>query len=305
MKLLQSTALALLMLGILVLQTPTCARAPTTGAAVAVAGIVEGPVKLIRLSARLALVEGLALQNEDIIETAPGAFVQIEFEGGDRLGVGENTSLMLLPHLPHEAQTPPPRAYLLQGWLKITAAENRATTTVYRLPEVDVWSPPATLVLQSNPPDLAVFVESGSVKLQFRNNRQAGVPVLAGQYGSGQPNAKWSVAARPAADFIQRIPVPFRDTLPARAARYAEQKPVPKALGEISYDEVAPWLRAETMLRLSLLERWHSRVADKTFRAGVIANLAAHPEWERVVYPERFCVRHADGHVNARDGCRP
>jgi hypothetical protein len=251
------------------------------------------------------LVEGLALKNEDIIETAPGAFVQIEFEGGDRLGVGENTRLMLLPRLPHEALSPPPRVYLLQGWLKITAAENRAATTVYRLPEVDVWSPPATLVLQSNPPDLAVFVESGSVKLQVRNSHQAGVPVLAGQYGSGQPSAKWSVAARPTAEFIQRIPVPFRDTLPARAARYAEQKPPPKALGEVSYDEVAPWLRAEPTLRPALLERWRSRVADKTFRAGVIANLASHPEWERVVYPERFCVRYADGHVNARDGCKP
>lgn len=276
---------------------------------VALAGIAEGPIRLIRQSSRITLVEGLALQAEDIVETAAGAFVQIELPNGVLLGLGEHSRLMLRPRMPRDASGAAPQAYLLGGWLKISMPGGRSASTLYRLPDVDVWAAAATVVLRLDAPataETAVFVENGSVKLSPRQSGSAGaVTVQAGQYASTHEATRWSLAPRPPADFISRVPRVFLDTLPVMAERYAGQKIVAKPQAEVSYADVAPWLRAESALRLPLLERWRGRIADRTFRAGIVADLALHPEWERVVYPERFCPRHADGRVISREGCTP
>jgi hypothetical protein len=67
--------------------------------ATSVVGIVEGGATLIRQTTRFALAEGVALNDQDIIETAPGAFAQIELPGGVLVGVGESTRLMLRPRV--------------------------------------------------------------------------------------------------------------------------------------------------------------------------------------------------------------
>ena len=46
-----------------------------------VVGIVEGDVSLIRQTTRYTLAEGVVLNEQDIIESAPGAFAQIELPG--------------------------------------------------------------------------------------------------------------------------------------------------------------------------------------------------------------------------------
>ena len=63
----------------------------------AMVGILEGQATLVRKAARFALAEGVALQNEDIIETAPSTFVQVEFGDGGRIGIGGNARLVLAP----------------------------------------------------------------------------------------------------------------------------------------------------------------------------------------------------------------
>ena len=51
-----------------------------------VVGIVEGDVTLIRQTTRYTLAEGVVLNDQDIIETAHGAFAQIELPGGVLVG---------------------------------------------------------------------------------------------------------------------------------------------------------------------------------------------------------------------------
>ena len=80
-----------------------------------VVGIVEGAATLIRQTTRYTLAEGVALNEQDIIETAPGAFAQIELPGGVLVGIGESTRLMMRPRVGKGLAAPP--LYLLQGWL--------------------------------------------------------------------------------------------------------------------------------------------------------------------------------------------
>lgn len=288
MKMMHASVLSLLILvsgcGLL-----ASAEARSPDPAPALVGILDGSARLMRQTSRFALTEGQPLQAGDIIETSAGTFAQIEWPDGNLLGLGENTQLLLQPRLPHENPGRTPHVYLLRGWMKITIPESQGKAVIYRLPELDISTPAATLVVHREPPEWMIFVETGSAKLQARQSSQADVTVAAGQYASGQAEGKLAVARRPDAQFISSLPRPFMDTLPARAARFAGQKIVVKPLGEVAYDDVAPWLRAETGLRQPLLERWRGRIRDQAFRAAVIANMPAHPEWERAVYPERFC----------------
>jgi hypothetical protein len=41
-------------------------------------------------------------------------------------------------------------------------------------------------------------------------------------------------------------------------------------------------------LRRPLVQRWRSKAREPAFRAALVANLAAHPEWDPVLFPEKY-----------------
>jgi len=48
------------------------------------------------------------------------------------------------------------------------------------------------------------------------------------------------------------------------------------------------WLDAEPMIRRRFVHEWAAKADDGAFRQRLGARLARHPEWEPVLYPERF-----------------
>lgn len=277
-------------------------------APLAIVGILEGSATLIRQTRRHAVVEGLALQPQDIIETAEGGFVQLELADGLLLGLGERSRLMLAPPAKLPRTADPGRApllYLMAGWLKFSRiGPAPAAQGACLAPRLALDCREATGVLQVGAETSAVFVESGALRLLDRGaagaadrgdrgdrgdrRAVAALDLGANEFVVLRPGATPERAARPSGAFLAGMPRPFRDPLPARAARFAGREIVSKPLAEVGYDEVAAWLQAEPALRVPLLPRWRSRAGDRGFRAAVQAHLAAHPEWEPVVYPERF-----------------
>ena len=98
------------------------------------------------------------------------------------------------------------------------------------------------------------------------------------------------MTARPTPAFIQRLPRAFIDTLPARAALFKAREVEPKPLGQISFADAEAWIDAEG-LRSHFVTRWKALTRDPAFREGVAANMRAHPEWDRVLYPEKYLPR--------------
>ncbi|MGB7542762.1 MAG: hypothetical protein WBM28_12195, partial [Burkholderiales bacterium] len=47
-------------------------------------------------------------------------------------------------------------------------------------------------------------------------------------------------------------------------------------------------LKADPAVRKNLAKRFQSRAHDKDFRNGLVANLSSHPEWDRILYPEKY-----------------
>lgn len=255
---------------------------------IGVVGILEGGATLIRQTTRFTLAEGVALNEQDIIETAPGAFVQIELPGGVLVGIGESTRLMVRPRV-GKGLTPPP-LYLLQGWLKTSTSGAFG----YASPTFEIATQAATTVLYTMGAQYDVFLESGAARLTLRDGARTIAQLGSGDFAQRREGAAPTVARRAAPEFLTKVPRQFRDRLPARGEQFAKRNVQPKALGEVAYTDVAPWLRTEPALRLPLLPLWRARAADLSFRAAAKSALAQHPEWEPYADPEGYARRMAE-----------
>ena len=184
--------------------------------AASVVGIVEGGATLIRQTTRYALAEGVALNEQDIIETAPGAFAQIELPGGVLVGIGESTRLMLRPRVGKGLTAPP--LYLLQGWLKTSTSGAFG----YASPTFEIATQAATTVVYTTGAQYEVFLESGAAKLTLRDGAQTVAQLASGDFAQRREGATPTVARRATPEFLAKVPRQFRDSA-ARARRAVRQ----------------------------------------------------------------------------------
>jgi hypothetical protein len=198
-------------------------------------GIVDGGATLIRQTTRYTLAEGVTLNEQDIIETGPGAFAQIELPGGVLVGVGESTRLIFRPHVGKGLTAPP--LYLLQGWLKTSSGGAFG----YVSPAFEISTQGATIVASTTGAQYEVFLESGAAKLVPRDRSKATAQLASGDFAQRREGAAPTVARRPPPEFLARVPRQFRDRLPARGEQLAKRTVTPKALGEVAYTDVSPW----------------------------------------------------------------
>lgn len=261
---------------------------PAAAEPLAMVGILEGSATLVRQTTRHALAEGVALDDGDIVETPADGFLQIEFGDGAIVGVGGNTRLILKPRLTSLKPANAPRLYLLEGWLKI-GPPPKGQAFAAMSPPLEFDTTDASMVLRVAPKAYALFVETGNARLLPREGDRSAIGLKAGDFAAKPATAdKPSVGARLEPTFIEQMPRNFRDRLPARAALYAKRPVAPKALAPVDYGDVKGWIQSEPGIRLALSRQWRTRASDRAFRDELAANLPAHMEWERVLYPERF-----------------
>lgn len=266
------------------------AAAPLAHAdAPALIGILQGPAVLVRQSTRFTLVEGAALAEGDIVETGKGAFMQIEFSDGTLAGVGEESRLILRPRLTALKTTAPPRFYQLEGWTKLRLPAKSDGGYGVLTPQFELDGNAGSAVVRVQPKGWAVFTEAGSNRVLPRMGTTAALGLGKGDFAAlGEGGDKPAVASQLPAEFVQALPRNFRESLPARAERFTKSSVQLQPLGPVSYDDVSAWLHTEPAIRLALSKQWRGRASDKSFRAAAAANLPAHKEWERVLFPERF-----------------
>jgi hypothetical protein len=162
-------------------------------------------------------------------------------------------------------------------------------------PAFELATPAGTTVVYTKGAQYDVFLEGGAAKLTLRDGPQTSAQLAAGDFAQRREGASPTVASRATPEFLSKVPRQFRDKLPSRGEQFAKRNVPPKALGEIAYADVAPWLRTEPALRLPLLPLWKARAAaDPAFRAGAKADLAQHPEWEQFADPEGYARRMAE-----------
>ena len=258
--------------------------------------IVDGELFATRESTRFALTEGARIAADDIIESAAQArLARIEFSDGIILDIGPATRVLMTPKFPGErGGSRTARLYVLQGWAKITVPKNLAATS-FASEAFDLTGIVRDVVLNVEANASAVFAESGELLLVERSKGKAmpAVKLKSGEFFARSGDAKAALAQRPAADFIQRVPRAFLDTLPTRAALFAAREVPAKRLATITYAEVQAWVDAEAALRPLFVTRWRALAQTPEFRKGLVAGLRAHPEWDRTLFPEKYLPKPA------------
>lgn len=266
--------------------------------------ILDGEASLLRGESRLALAEGVRLQADDLIELdAKGRFLRLELDDGSSLGLGPDTRVQLLPKLAGERGKPAPLAYLLHGWLKLGVARKsegksesknagntagKTAALALASARLDLSGISRDAVLALLPGQSLLFVEAGELNLRALAPGPVAPPkqLKAGEFLSlSGADQRPELAAKPTPAFLQAVPRSFLDSLPSRAALFADKERAPKPLGEISYADAQPWLQAELSLRRANMPRWKPLARKPEFRKALQAQMKMHPEWEPVLNP--------------------
>jgi hypothetical protein len=275
---------------IILLALPGLAHAAAT---IATATIVDGSPLMIRASTKLTLAEGTRLAAEDIVETGSARHLRLEFADGLLLDLGPATRVQLQPRLAGEAARRGARLYLLSGWVKLSVPAKAAGALPVPLlasAAIDLQRTTRSVVLGIDGAEVTVFAESGETTLAERRTDAppASVRLNDGAFYARSGAAAGEVVASPRPGFIARVPKPFLDTLPARAALFRDKEAASSSGGALVYADVQAWIDTEPALRRGFVTRWRALARQGEFRKGLEQGLAAHPEWDRVLYPERY-----------------
>ncbi len=257
----------------------------------AVVTLLEGQASLLRGTARYALAEGVRLQGGDIVELGDKGFALIEFGDGCELSLGPKARFYVGALVARGAKAGGVSDfYLMQGWGKLAsgkaAAPARITTPVF-----GVGSSDATAVMQIADGEGALFVESGEVRLAEGFAKAAPtspVRLRGGEFYTRKGDQKGAIAPRPAPAFVAAMPKPYLDNLPSRLAKYKDREVNPRAAGELAYADVELWLKAPAEIRRAVMRPFVPKANDLAFRQGLVANLKFHPEWDPILFPEKY-----------------
>lgn len=254
----------------------------------AVVTIVEGDALLIDGGRSLVAAEGLKLAEGTLVRTGAGSrLLRVEWPDGTAADFGPDTQAMVgPPAMPGRGKAP--AVYLLKGWLKLSGV-GAAGSPGATMPRVELLAHKGAVVAMVSADETWVFAEAGTAPLQERELKPTSAPTLkAGEVYLRQGAAKGTVAGRPSPTQMQRVPRGFRDSLPLRIATFKDRSVTPRPAAAPSYADLSDWLTAEAALRKPFTRRFAERARDAGFRSGLVANLTRHPEWEPVLFPERF-----------------
>jgi hypothetical protein len=245
--------------------------------------MVDGePFTLIRGDSIQTGSAGVTLVSGDILETRPDNFLVIELKGGSLLGVGPDSQVYFLPHADITTLV------VLKGWVK---ADVRATSKAGALrvlgTRLGIQAQKAVAVVYTDARADSIFDEQGSGILLLRDN------VATRTDRETQPNQffiredKQTVISqpRPSGDFLARLPIPFRDTLPENASAKMKKATEPKPVRDVSYADVQTWLTMPRDWRVGFIPRFRGRLKDQAFFTAMDAHLAQHPEWTVILHP--------------------
>ena len=270
-----------------------CLLFPVAAAAVELIGAVtllEGSASLLRGVSRYTLSEGVRLEPGDILELGDKALSQIEFTDGTIVDLAPQSRFLVLAYA---ARSPGGgELFLLRGWMKVSTS--RQPTRVigrYSSPLVELTTADATAVVQVSGSEASVYMESGEARVaQVSSSGKTGdaTRIKGSQFFSCKQEQRGAVAARPSQAFLAALPRSFMDTLPSRLAKFKERNIAPKRSGDFTYAEVQDWVNSVPAVRKAMVSHWHSKLGDPAFRNAIAAGLKDHPEWDRLINPEKY-----------------
>ena len=266
--------------------------------------LVEGSVELIRGATLYTATQGVRLGDGDILSIDPKGQAQIEFPDGAIVNLSQGARAML-SNIVSGARSQSEIA-LLSGWAKFAQKKSGKDIQYrYLTPRVEINAGEATAVLNAGDGSTDVYVESGAVR--FSEIGRKGVQRIArdakgGEFLVRRGEQPAIVSSRPSAEFIKNMPRQFRDDLPVLLDRLKNRRSEPKREHEVTYAEVEPWLKAGSVIKRNFVKRFEVRSKDSEFRRKLVENLREHPEWDKVLFPEKYAPKDPSDPKGAQSG---
>jgi hypothetical protein len=259
--------------------------------------ILDGEVMIVRGASRLRAVEGVRLAQGDIVETGDGSFTQIELVEQTVLEMGSKSKVMLGGTVRLKAER---TLYALGGWFKLSNARKDGNVRAFewRSPLIEIGLLPGVVTMQLKPNEVTLFAERGDLKVVERPSGAA-VGVRQGQTYRRTAGVKGTLTSATPTTFVAEMPRPFRDSLPLRGDKFRDREVAPRPAPDFVYADVEAWLKSETPFRRQFIERWRSKARETEFRRALIANLPSHPEWDPVLFPEKYLPKPAASAASA------
>ena len=265
--------------------------------------ILEGDALVYRGAGRVQAQEGVRIVVGDLVETGAGAFMQIELPDQSKIELGPTTRMQFAAPAPGVRGKADRSLYVLEGWGKLTYAKPD-TGLDLRSPLFEVAARPGVVVFDARPSEAMLFIERGDARLVERPPGAGGapVPLNAGDYYKRKAGMRGAVNPPDARAMLDKMPRAFRDTLPSRLEKFRGRDVKPREAPGFSYADVEPWLSAEAPIRRQFVQRWRVKAHEPAFRSALIAHLRAHPEWDPVLFPEKYLPKEAQAPTPALAG---
>lgn len=258
------------------------ATPPSLGGLVAIA---DGePYNLIRGANLATATKGVTLAAGDIVETGPGAFLAVEMPNGNLLGIGPSTRLYLMQRTAADT----PTIVVLRGWVKADIRSGPKAPPLRVLgTRLGVESHQGVLLIDADERSDSVFDEQGSGTLLLREEAatRTGNQTQANQFFSREERNEVISQPRASADFLAKMPVPFRDPLPEHASAKLKKAASPETVREVNYADVEMWMNMPRDWRAGFITRFRGRLKDPAFFAAMDAHMSQHPEWQLILHP--------------------
>jgi hypothetical protein len=259
---------------------PTIAAAPLTG----LVTLADGePFTLIRDYHLLTGTRGAVLNAGDIIETDSKNLLLIEFQNNAVIAVGPLSRVYLLP------RTDAATLVLLRGWLKADVHPHGNPGLFSAVgPRLGASTRTGVFVLHVKDSEDELFHEDGAMTLLIREEgkKDSARETKVNQYFAREGHGPVMPQPRPAAQFVDALPVVFRDPLPGTLSERLKGRTVePKPVREVSYDDVQPWLAMPRDWRSGFITRFRPRLRDAAFFSAMDAHMGSHPEWYLILHP--------------------
>jgi hypothetical protein len=253
--------------------------------------ILEGDAQIFRAASRYVAAEGVRLYSGDIVETGDHTFMQIELADQSSLQLGGISRVMINAGRGKNDHW----VYFMNGWAKLSGMRRDPKgdgAFEMRAPLFELPPSQGVVVMLATPIEVQLFVERGQVRLSERQRGAAPAPLTL----NGGDTYRRKVSSRGSVergadvpDFLAKMPRSFRDTLPSRLEKFRERDVRPREAPDFGYADVELWLKAEPAIRRPFVQRWKAKAfADAAFKQGIVANMSAHPEWDPVLFPEKY-----------------
>jgi hypothetical protein len=263
---------------------------PAAAADAGIVTIVEGAARVLRGAVWYKLLPGAVFQDGDIIDAGDRTQVQVELTTGGALNMVGPASLYAAAIPVRGEKLEGPMEFALdRGWLKFVAMAPASTRL--RVPAALLSFNEATIVARQEARMLEVFVESGSARIveTSRTGRDGlAHDAKSGEYWSRDGDKPMVSERRAPVKFVASMPRHLIERLASLAAKFKGKKTPLPVDREITLAEADPWLTGP--YRRAFARRLAGRLADPAFRKAVEANVAAYPEWDRILHPEKYPV---------------